>query len=240
MRPKLHLGKMTGKEMAAWFDISPSHYSKTEVRNKCYDILSKYAQYHLEVKGNGKTVVIDEIYEDQYKGERGPRARERVKELVQQNWNANGLDSCSKVADKNYPILQAEGFTIAESTNYSYTCAGRTELWGSPMKRTNGELGYCRYEYCKEAPDGQLISLNEEEQKIKREVTEKYFGNLEDFTLGIAEDIKSGKITAEEAGFALANLDSHGEYLAWKNELETRLGCRIYKGTRVYKEESAW
>lgn len=240
MTRKLHLGKMSGKEMAAWFNISASHYSKTDVRNKCYEILSRYAKFHLETKGNGKVVVIDEIYEEEYKGEKGSRARQRVKELVQQNWNDSGLDSCSKVADKNYPILQAEGFAIAESTNYSYTCAGRTELWGSPMKRTSGELGYCRYEYCKMGLKGELIPLDEEEQKIKRQVTEKYFGNLEDFTLGIADDVKRGKITAEEAGLALANLGSHGEYLAWKNELEAKLGCKIYKGTRIYEEKGAW
>jgi len=82
MIQKLHLGKMTGKEMAAWFKISSSHYSKTDVRNKCYEILSRYAKFHLEAKGNGKTVVIDEIYEEEYKGEKGSRARQRVKELV--------------------------------------------------------------------------------------------------------------------------------------------------------------
>lgn len=240
MTQKLHLGKMTGKELAAWFQISLSHYSKTDVRARCYDTLTKYAKFHLEVKGNGKVVIIDEIYEDEYKGEKGSPVRQRVKELVQLNWNASSLDSCAIVADKNYPILQAEGFTIAQSTNYTYTCAGRTELWGSPMKRTSGELGYCRYEYCKAGPEGELIPLTETEQKIKRQVTEKYFGNLEDFTLGIADDIKSGKITAEEAGLALANLDSHGEYKAWKTELEARLGCKIYKGTRVYVEESAF
>lgn len=240
MIQKLHLGKMTGKEMAAWFEISPSHYSKTDVRNECYEVLTRYAKFHLEVKGNGKVVFIDEIYEEEYKGKKGPPARQRVKELVQQNWDKNGLDSCAKVADKNYPILQAEGYTIAESTNYNYTCAGRTELWGSPMKRTNGEFGYCRYEYCKEDEKGQLIPFNEEEQKIKRQITEKYFGNLEDFTLGIVDDVKCGKITAEEAGLALANLGSHGEYLAWRSELETRLGCKVYKGTRKYEEKSAF
>jgi hypothetical protein len=105
MSLELHLGKMSGKEMAAWFNISVSHYSKYEVRKKCYEILEKYAAYHLETKGNGKTVVIDEIYEPKYVDENGPPARQRVKELVELKWDENGLDSCSRVADEIYPIL---------------------------------------------------------------------------------------------------------------------------------------
>lgn len=235
---KLHLGRMTGKEMAEWFNMSASNYSKFEVRMKCYDILAKYADYHLETKGNGKVVVIDEIFESTYVDEKGPPARLRVKELVEQNWDADGLDSCSRVAQENYPILQAEGYSIAESTNYRYTCGGRTELWGSPVKLTAGEKGHCRYEWCKKDTQGRLVPLTIEEEKIKQEVTKKYFGSLESWTLGILDDLKKKKITQEEAGQALENLDAHGEFSAWRAELEARLGQTIYKGTRVIGKTS--
>lgn len=235
---KLHLGKMSGKEMAAWFNMSTSNYSKTEIRQQCYRILEKYAKYHLENRNGGKVVVIDEIYVDEYIGEQGPPARARIKELVQQNWNEHGLDTCSRVASQNYPILKQEGYTIAESTNYRYTCDGRTELWGSPMKRTSGSLGSCRYEYAKIAANGAIVPLNAEEQKIKDQLIKKYFGNLNEWTLGVVEDLKKGRITEEEAGQALKNLDAHGEYLSWKGELEAAIGNPIVKATRV--EESAF
>ena len=229
----LHLGKMTGKELANWFKISVSHYSKPEVRAKCYNILTKYAAYHLEAKGNGKVVVIDEIYEAYYIDEKGPPARQRVKELVELTWDEDGLDSCARVADEIYPILQSEKYEIAKSTNYKYTCSGRTELWGSPVKLTAGERGRCRYEWCKKDSNGKLIPFTVEEEAIKQEITKKYFGSLESWTLGILDDLKKKKITQEEAGAALQSLDAHGEFSAWKAEVESRIGQPIYKGTRI-------
>ena len=234
---KLVEGKITLANLETWLGVSAGTLRNN--KSKYLNILARYCRYH-EEGTTKKTLYIDEVYEAEYSALQGPKPYQRVKELTKENWSGEGLDSCALVASRNFPILQQEGYTITENTSYNYTCQSRTELWGSPMKRTNGELGYSRYEYCKVGPQGQLVPLNEEEQKIKRQVTEKYFGNLEDFTLGIADDIKKGKITAEEAGLALANLGSHGEYLAWKNELEARLGCKIYKGTRVYEEESAF
>lgn len=143
---------------------------------------------------------------------------------------------CSRVAKVNYPILKSEGYTLAEITNYIYTCKGRTELWGSPVKRTSGELGSCRYEYGELLPDGTIIPLTPEQQKIKNRLIKKYFGDLHEWTVGVVEDLKKGRITEEEAGQALRNLDARGEYLAWKCELEATLGIRIAKGTRVEEE----
>ena len=235
---ELKLGKITSKELSAWFNISDSSFRKAENKKKYLEILTKYADFHLVTKGNGNTVYIDAIYEPIYTGEAGPSPRQRIKELVQQNWNEHGLDTCSRVASQNYPILKQEGYTIAESTNYRYTCDGRTELWGSPMKRTSGSLGSCRYEYAKIAVNGAIVPLNAEEQKIKDQLIKKYFGNLNEWTLGVVEDLKKGRITEEEAGQALKNLDAHGEYLSWKGELEAAIGNPIVKATRV--EESAF
>ena len=68
------------------------------------------------------------------------------------------------------------------------------------------------------------MPLTIEEERIKQEVTKKYFGSLESWTLGILDDLKKKKITQEEAGQALENLDAHGEFSAWRAELEARLG----------------
>ena len=146
---ELKTGKVTGKELAQWFGVSDSCFRKAENKARFLTILKKYADYHVVVKGNGAQIIIDAIYESCYIDEKGPSARQRVKELVEQTWDTDGLDSCSRVAREIYPILQAEEYSIAESTNYRYTCDGRTELWGSPVKLTAGEKGHCRYEWCK-------------------------------------------------------------------------------------------
>ena len=234
---QLSIGKMTLANLAQWFGVSAG--SLRNNKSKYLESLARYCRFH-EEGTTKKTLYIDEVYEAEYKTLRGPKPYERVKELTEQAWDSTGLDSCAMVANRNYPILQQEGYTITETTNYNYTCQSRTELWGSPMKRTIGTQGYCYYEYCKIGDEGALIPLTAAEQEIKRAITTKYFGNLEDFTLGIAEDIRNGKITAEEAGLALSNLGHHGDYLAWRYELEAALGCKIYKATRVCQEKSAF
>lgn len=233
---KLTLGKILNKDLADWFGISASRLSRIEIKRKYLFILDQYAKFRLIESGRGTTIYIDEIYEDTYQGEKGSPAKQRVKELVQQNWSKSGLDSCARVAKTNYPILQSEGYAITETTNYNYTCKGRTELWGSPMKRTTGELGSCHYEYGRVMPNGEIIALTEEQQKIKNRLVKKYFGDLQEWTLGVIDDLKHSRITEEEAGQALRNLNSRGEYLAWKTELETTLGFPIAKGTRVANE----
>lgn len=226
---QLKLGKMTSTDLGIWFGVSAGTIRNN--KEKYHAVLKKYCKFH-EEGDKRKTLYIDEIYEATFGALEGPRPFQRVKELTYQNWAADGLDSCAKVAHKNYPILQQEGIALTEGTTYSYTCQSRTELWGSPAKLTNGELGCCRYEYCKAVGD-KLIPFTTEEQAIKQQVTEKYFGRLEDFTLGILEDLSLKKINVEEAGQALAGLEEHGNYLAWKAELSERLNCTIYKGTRI-------
>lgn len=234
----LKLGKISAETIAKWMGKTRRYLNLH--KNECYNILSQYCRFHFIKTGNGESVYIDEIYEATYQGQDGPPAKERVKELTEQNWSIDGLDTCSNVAQKNYPMLKNEGYEISEGTNYRYTCAGRTELWGSPMYRTEGTKGHCRYEYCKVDEQGNLVPFSAEEQKIKEELIKKYFGNLSEWTLGIADDLKRGRISKEEAADALERLDEHGDYLAWLNELEAKIGCKIKKATHVFKQESAF
>lgn len=227
---QLYLGKITLTDLAQWFQISAGTLRNN--KTKYLQVLNRYCRFH-EEGDKRKVIVIDEIFESEFETLAGPTSFQRVKELTEQNWSYDGLDSCAHVAEKNYPTLKEEGYKISEGTNYNYTCRSRTELWGSPMKLTIGEKGSCRYEYCKQDKYGNYIPFTSQEEEIKRQVTKKYFGNLEDFTLGILDDMKNGKISKFEAGEALANLDNHGQYHAWKAELEERIGSPIYKGTRI-------
>jgi hypothetical protein len=104
------------------------------------------------------------------------------------------------------------------------------------MKRTSGSLGSCHYEYAKLLPNGAIAPFTPEEEQIKTRLIKKYFGDLNEWTLGVVEDLKKGRITEEEAGQALKNLDSHGEYVSWKVELEQAIGTPIVKATRVANE----
>ena len=118
---KLHLGKMTTKELAEWFGISGSTFRKKESKEKRLEVLKKYAAYHLEGDKN-KTVVIDEIYEDTYIADEGSPAYQCVRDLTIENWGTNGYDTCAHVAEKIYPEVQERGHKIKATTNYRYVC----------------------------------------------------------------------------------------------------------------------
>ena len=227
----LKLGKMSAEAIAKWMGRSRTYF-KTH-KEECFATLSKYCKFHLVKTGHGESIYIDEIYIADFQGFNGPPARERVKELTYTNWSETGLDTCTNVAKKNYPMLKDEGYEISKETNYRYTCVGRTELWGCPAKRTEGSKVRSRYEYCKVDEQGNLVPFTEEEQKIKEELIKKYFGNLSEWTLGIADDLKRGRISKEEAADALEGLDEHGEYTCWLGELEARIGAPIRKATRI-------
>lgn len=224
-------GRISIRALAKWFGVAEITFKRN--KEKYLVILNKYCKFRLLQTGKGEIIYIEEVYEAQYLDEKGPPARERVKELTFENWSETGLDTCTNVAKKNYPMLKDEGYEISEGTNYRYTCVGRTELWGCPAKRTEGSKGRCRYEYCKVDEQGNLVPFTEEEQKIKEELIKKYFGNLSEWTLGIADDLKRGRISKEEAADALEGLDEHGEYTCWLGELEARIGAPVRKATRI-------
>lgn len=229
---QLKTGKISADSLIKWFHTSKSTYARN--KELYLEILRQYARYHIVKNGRGDCIYIDEVYEAEYIDEKGPPVRQRVHELLYENWQKDGLDTCMHIAEKNYPILQSEGYKIKETTNYNYTCEERTALWGSPIYLTAGEKGHCHYEFCKRDDNGNYVPFNAQEQKIKEELIRKYFGNLDEWVLGISEDLNRGRITREEAGLALENLDSHGDYVAWKTELEARIGATVHKATRIY------
>lgn len=184
---KLKLGKITKKELGEWFGKD-----RTTLNRKWDHYLQElhfYAKFHIEIKGNGERVIIDEIIEPEYKGKMGGPAQIRNIELVKETWNQKtGIDTCMNVANQIYPIMQKET-GIAESTNYKYTTNSRIYLWGKPGSKNDGILGSCSYIWCKMDTSGNLAPLNDKEAAIKVKVCKKYYGDLEDNILGIIDDI---------------------------------------------------
>ena len=230
---KLKLGKMSSKEIAEWFGISYGRYRNSK-KDKLEE-LKDYADYE-EVYGG---VNIKNIKEEEYSKE-GKRSKEIVFNAFDEEWNESGLDTCSNVAFKIYNKHKNE-LTIAEGTTYNYTIAARNELYGKPFQ-SNGKLGYCHYIWVKatDMQDGtKLLELfNEEEEKIKKDLMNKYFSTDAEKEVMVAEMVERGELSKEEAYDTLVemkHLNAAG-FMAFKNELEEKIGSKVLKGTYIEKK----
>jgi hypothetical protein len=225
---ELHLGKMTNKELAEWFGMAESSFWKKETKEKKLSILERYAIFHLE--GNKqKSVVIDEILEPVYGRE---STFERIKQLTKEKWNKSGYDTCANVAKKTYPVIMEEGYKIKDTTNYRYVCKGRTELYGSPLKHTEGELGTCHYEWCKLNEETlEYEALTEEEKAIKDRVSAEV-GLTSDEETCILDKVRKGKLTKEEFWEYVQDVRLR-IFDEWIIKVQEALGFPIYRCTKI-------
>lgn len=231
---ELKLGKMTSKEVAAWFGISYGAYRNN--KEEKLGELADYADFE-EIYGG---VRINKIKGDGIFIRGSRKSKDIVFQAFDEEWNSNGLDTCSNVAIKIYDKHKNE-LTIAPSTTYTYTIEARNELYGKPFSAA-GILGSCRYIWAKaeNLDDGsKLLSLfTPEEEIIKDNLMKKYFGTDIEKEVMVAEMVNRGELTKEEAYDTLVeikHLNGSG-FMAFKAELEEKIGCQILKATYTEKK----
>lgn len=233
---QLILGKINSKELADWFGISYQGF-RNKKREKLRE-LEDYAEFR-EVYGG---VIIDKIknpdiieYSKALSSSKGI-----IYDAFDQEWNNEGLDTCANVAIKIYDKHKNE-LTINPSTTYYYTIAARNELYGKPFLKS-GKFGNCYYLWVKVASQRngikQLELLTPEEEEIKKELLKKYFSTDEEKEIMIAEMVERKEITKEEAYDALCELKhlNAGGFMAFKAELEAKIGAQVLKGTVIEKK----
>ena len=232
---ELKLGKMTSKEIAEWFGLSYGAYRNSK-KEKLGE-LSDYADFD-EIYGG---VLIKKIRGGGSYLKEGRKQKEIVFNAFDEEWNENGLDTCSNVAIKIYDKHKNE-LKIAENTTYNYTIEARNEKYGKPFG-ADGKLGNCRYIWVKasDQPDGtKLLELfNEEEEKIKKELMNKYFSTDAEKEVMVAEMVNRGELTKAEAYDTLVEMKhlNNAGFMAFKNELEERIGSQVLKGTYIEKRQ---
>lgn len=232
---ELKLGKMTSKELAAWFGISYGSYRVCK-KEKLGE-LSDYAEFD-EIYGG---VLIKKIRGEGSYIKEGRKSKEIVLKAFDEEWSETGLDTCSSVAIKIYDKHRNE-LTIAPTTTYNYTVEARNELYGKPFG-ADGKLGNCRYIWVKatDQRDGtKLLELfNEEEEKIKRDLMNKYFSTDAEKEVMVAEMVNRGELTKEEAYDTLVEMKhlNNAGFMAFKAELEEKIGYPVLKGTYIEKKQ---
>lgn len=227
---ELKLGQMTNQELADWFGIKIGSF-KNSKKNKLKE-LEVFAAF--EANRNG--AIIKEIYNPVY-SKSGSKSKQIIFDEFLNEWDKSGLDTVNNVTKKIY-FKRGNELTVLESTGYQYALQARNEYFGKPYLEI-GKLGKCMYVWCKKevTEDGTVVLtlFNEEEQAIKRDLMTKYFKTDEEKDIMLAEMVKSGEITKEEAYDKMVEMRGLNEegFIGFKTALEEALGASIVKGTLV-------
>lgn len=233
----LHEGTMKNQELADWFGIKLGSF-KSKKANKLEE-LKRYASFE-EIYGG---VNIIEIYNDLYYSKQGSKSKQKIFEVVPEEWDKSGLDTCANVTNKIY-IKYGNELAVVKGTAYNYVLQARNELYGRPFVDI-GSLGRCMYIWCKKetAEDGTtvLTPFTDEEQEIKKELMKKYFSSDEEKDVMIAEMVDAGEITEAEAyrmTREMKGLNREG-FMGFKRALEEALDATVVKGTLIENKISS-
>lgn len=229
---ELKLGKMTNKELAEWFGIQLGSF-KSRKKSKLEE-LKAFAEFE-EVYGGANIIkIIEPVY-----SKKGSQSKQIIFDEFLNEWDKSGLDTVNNVTDKIY-FKRGNELTVLKSTGYQYALEARNEYFGKPYLDM-GKLGKCMYVWCKkEVTDEGVVVLtlfNEEEQAIKKELMTKYFKTDEEKDVMLAEMVKAGEITKEQAYDKMAEMRGLNEegFLGFKAALEEALGASVVKGTVIEK-----
>lgn len=231
---ELKTGVVQTKELAEWFGIKPSSFNVT--KQKKLEELKDFADYQIISSTKIKiTKVKNPIYIKQQS-----KAYQLIINKIDECWNKDGLDSCKRVGQQISQELNKE-LALSPTTVYNYTRKGRNELYGTPFK-SRGSLGYCTYLWCKKEGDGvntQYRQLTKEEEKIKKDLIKKYFGDASEKQVIVNAMVKAGEIKKEEAWDVLTEL-THMEnnFMPFLFELQEKLHCQVVRGTLVTRDST--
>lgn len=235
---ELTVGKKNGTDLAKWFGVAAGTFRAH--KDSYLEKLKYYADYEINEQGK---VIIKEVYEPYYDTE---KTIEKFNALVPLYWKKNEsmINTAANVGREiywdeleNHPdgrIAQ-----LQESTAIAYAGKGRLYNYGSPLqgKEGGGVRGYCQYTWAKIGPDGQFERpLTEEEQKIKDNLYQHYFGNVNDKDVFLLDLRERELITDEQLGKLFREYYKNKiSFLEFKKILCQTLGFPVDKGTIVYE-----
>lgn len=225
---KLHLGKMTNKELSEWFNISLNSFVR--FKKKKLEALKYYCKFE-EIYGG---VNILSIFKEKYN-----KKDTQIREIYRKGFEElmNPIDTVSNINEKIYDKYYDKLTTLKSSdSGYHYAIEVRNANYGIPFK-SKGIKGVCYYLWCKveyREDDIYYIQFNEEEEKIKQKLLKQFFGTNVEKDLLIAEMVDSGEITKEEAYDLMVsyrNLNTQG-FVGFLKALEKEIGTKVVKATK--------
>lgn len=225
---ELKLGKMTQKELAAWFGISYNTLktNPTTKANKL-EVLKTYADYHFE----GKTIYIDKIHIAEYS-----RAYSKVEELFAPSWNASGIDSCANVGRKIYNSSVEVSSQIKLKTTQTYVGCIKRKRYGRNHMEEYGTCGKSEFTWAK-VVDGETVPVSQEEAQVIRQCSQEAYGDqLSERTALLHTAFKANEISREDFVESMSLVKDEC-YILFYELVEQRLGFIPERLTKLIEKE---
>lgn len=235
---ELKLGFMSNAELAEWFGIKPDSFSK---KKKAY---IEKLEAHADITVVRGGVEIFDIHVPHYDKSLMHKegAYEKIRDEIDEVWNDNGLDTGKNVAIKIQKKIGNE-LTVQPATIYNYTLKGERELYGVYFSK-GGTIGNRIYVMCKSTDDGYAL-FNEEEERIKQNLLEKYYGtSITEKWLIAKQMVEAGEIEEKDVYAMVENMqtpadiikrnkkDNKDLYSLFMTDLQTALGCKVERVTK--------
>lgn len=192
----LKIGKMTQKELAEWFQISPSHMRKEETKKRYFPILAQYADYHFEIgRSGGQTLVIDFVYITEYQKPESPF--NFILKHFDEFWSPTHLDTMRNVA-KRFMKAHPE-WTISLETCITYVGRAKVILYGHNYLPDHGEKGSSKFEWAQLNLDTRFFEeLPIEHQEILSQISARVYAGLAEEIAKLVCANVSGQLSTEE------------------------------------------
>ena len=239
---ELHEGRMSIKELSEWFGLKPETLSKSsqKAKDKKFNILEVYADYHFE----GKKLFIDKVKYPTYS-----KAFEIIEEEMPKRWGVimddnhkvnetlkkERIDTCSRVGGDIWSSVPEVKAQISLLTSKQYTNKVKVQKYGHNYLNDVGTCGCSEYVWMNEkgtAPLGEW-----EISKIK-ECSEKAYGDKSLLIASIDDDFRHGYISKEERDKAVGSIETNDNYDYFVELVIQELGFYPEKRTRLIDERN--
>lgn len=234
---ELHLGRMTYEELSIWFGLKPKTFAtaKTSTKQKKFELLKTFADYHFE----GKAVIIDRIIIPEYSKalsiieEEFPKRWGMIKDnkgQIIQTLKKQRLDTCARVGKDIWTTVPEVNSQIKLRTAKIYTNNIKVKQYGHNYLDDFGSHGYSERVWMNKDC---TRPLNDEENKIVSECAQLAYGPISDKIAKIDDDMKKGLMTKEERDDLIGGLDTMDNYDYFVELVIEKLGYMPDKRTQL-------
>lgn len=238
---ELKEGKMAIKDLSVWFGLKPETISKGQksAREKKFEILKSYADYHFE----GRSLIIDKVYYSTYTKafeiieEEVPKRWGIIKtkdnKLVNEKFTKLRIDTCSRVGSEIYYNVPEVKAQVNLNTTKNYASRVKRKQYGRNCVEESGTRGHSEYVWLNKTEDD---LLPEDQLKIVRECAQVAYGDPSLRIANIDEDLKNGKISQEERNEMVGAIQTMDCFDCFQQMVIEKLGFYPKKRTKLVDE----
>lgn len=233
------------KDLSVWFGLKPETLAKAKpkAREKKFQILKGFADYHFE----GKKLIIDKVKIPEYS-----KAYDFIDTHYMDEWGKiidkvncqidticynQKIDTCARVGDTLYYKYPEVGTQIKKETARAYTNTAKRKDWGcNHIENDKGEKGTSQYIWVNQ--EGH--HLNADELRKIKECSHKAYGIIDDKIALYDSAYRDGYMTKQERDEAVAGINTDECYDKFIEYVVEEFGYFPDKRTQLVPFEGAF